>query len=347
MDRLGEAPEPRESGRGTRIVKTLAGYLVAAACLAWVFHDVRIAEVAGHIRRMTWWWLAPAIAFDVLSYASQGLRWSILIRPTGRVSALRATRAVYAGLFVNEILPMRVGEVMRTWLVSRWIAAPFSAVVPSVLAERFFDAVWLALAFGATVFLVPLPRFLVDAEEILGSGVLAATILLAYLVFRARKKPAGPEEGETAGHQVWWTRVFHELASGLREIGRSRFLYWSFVVSGLLLAGQVLAFWCVMRAYGIQLSVWVGAAVLLILHVGTAIPSAPSNVGTYQFFTVMGLTLFDVDKTLATGFSVVVFLVLTIPLWAIGLLAFLGSGLTLRGIQNEVARLKRSMEKIP
>jgi len=59
-----------------------------------------------------------------------------------------------------------------------------------------------------------------------------------------------------------------------------------------------------MRAYGLGLSFWVGAAVFLILHFGTALPNAPSNVGTYQFFTVLGLTLFGIDKTTATGFSV-------------------------------------------
>jgi hypothetical protein len=62
-------------------------------------------------------------------------------------------------------------------------------------------------------------------------------------------------------------------------------------------------------------------------------------VGTYQFFTVVGLTLLGVDKTLATGFSVVVFLLLTIPLWAIGFLALSRSGTSLHALQEEIRRL--------
>ncbi len=70
-------------------------------------------------------------------------------------------------------------------------------------------------------------------------------------------------------------------------------------------------------------------------------PNAPSNVGTYQFFTVLGLMLFDVDKTVAAGFSVAVFLILTVPLWIIGLFALGQTGLTLRMVREEVAKIAK------
>ena len=59
-----------------------------------------------------------------------------------------------------------------------------------------------------------------------------------------------------------------------------------------------------------------GLAVFIIVHLGTLVPGAPANVGSYQFFTVLGLTLFGVEKAAAAGFSFVVFTVLTAPLWA-------------------------------
>jgi hypothetical protein len=68
----------------------------------------------------------------------------------------------------------------------------------------------------------------------------------------------------------------------------------------------------------------------------TAIPSAPANVGTYQFLTVLGLTLFGAEKTMATSFSIVAFVVLTIPLLLIGFAAILRIGLNLRSLRNEL-----------
>ena len=131
------------------------------------------------------------------------------------------------------------------------------------------------------------------------------------------------------------------MAGGIRDIGRSRFFYSSFGVSLLLLLGQILAYWFVMQAYGLKLSFWHGAAIFLIVHIGTIIPGAPSNIGTYQFFTIVGLTLFGIDKTLATSFSIVVFFILTIPLWIIGMLVFGRLGLSLKKVQTEIAALAK------
>jgi len=310
----------------TRRSKAALGYAVAAACLVWVFYDVRARGILDAVRNMKWKWVALAVAFDVGSYLCQGKRWALLLRHCGPITTLRATHAIYAGLFVNEILPLRAGEAVRSWLVAKWLKTNFTAVFSSLLVERFLDSIWLVLAIGVTVWLVPLPRYLVDAEKILTAIVLAGATLFLYAVLRA-----GPEGGEasSAGPR----RHLRNLASGIASIGRSRLLYASFGVSALMLVFQVLSYWLVMRAYGLELSPWHGAAVYLIVRLGTIIPAAPSNIGTYQFFTVAGLAIFGVDKTLATGFSVVVFLILTIPLWAIGIFAFTRAGLSLGDVR--------------
>jgi glycosyltransferase 2 family protein len=325
------------------ILKAVPGYIIALLCLLWVFHDVRMDALLSSLGEIRWGWVAGAVLLDIASYACQGMRWRLLLHPVGRLSTVRATQAIYAGLFVNEVLPMRLGEVLRIYLVSRWMDARFGAVVPSLLVERFFDAVWLALAFGITVFAVPLPKYLIKAEEILGFTALAAAILFVYLVFR--KKADQSRRPTRAKLFLPLRRIRHfwgRMSDGVHEIGRSRYLYESFGISLLLLLGQVLSYWFVMLAYGLKLSIWHGAAVFLIVHIGTMIPGAPSNVGTYQFFTVVGLTLFGVEKSLATGFSVVVFLILTIPLWLIGLLVFGRLGLSLKKIQSEIATIARN-----
>jgi glycosyltransferase 2 family protein len=339
--------QPKAAGKSSglsKVWKTAPGYAIAILCLVWVFHDVRIQELTSSITTINWWWVAGAVLFDVLGYVSQGMRWSLLLHPIGRASAFKATQAIYAGLFVNEVLPMRLGEVLRIYLMSRWIPVRFAAVVPSILVERFFDAIWLALAFGITVFIVPLPKYLIDAEEILGFAALAAAILFIYLVFHRKGDATGsPERIGCYWRPLGWiSSPLDKMAAGVRDIGQSRFLYSSFGISLILLLGQILSYWFVMQAYGLELSFWHGAAVFLIVHIGTVIPSAPSNVGTYQFFTVVGLTLFGINKTLATSFSVVVFLILTIPLWLIGLLVFARLGLSLKKIRTEISLLAKS-----
>jgi uncharacterized protein (TIRG00374 family) len=334
----------KQPTHSSRIWKIIPGYAIAVLCFAWVFHDIRFKELIGSVAAISWWWVAGAVVLDTLSYVCQGIRWRLLLHPVGRISTYQATQAIYAGLFVNEILPMRLGEVLRIYLLSCWASARFAAIIPSILVERFFDAIWLALAFGITVLAIPMPKYLVDSEGILGFAVLAATILFIYLGFHKKRDRAMRPIGSWSHWRPiqWMASLLDKMASGIGDIGRSRFFYSSFGISLFLLFGQILSFWFVMIAYGLKLSFWHGAAIFLIVHIGTMIPSAPSNAGTYQFFTVLGLTLFGIDKTLAASFSVVVFLVLTIPLWGIGLWVFGHLGLSLKKIQTEISSMART-----
>jgi glycosyltransferase 2 family protein len=79
--------------------------------------------------------------------------------------------------------------------------------------------------------------------------------------------------------------------------------------------------------------------VLLIINLGVSLPNAPANIGSYQFFCVLGLSIFDIEKTRATGFSIFAFLALTIPLAFLGFLALLRSGMSFGTMRQKVKGL--------
>ncbi len=329
-----------------RVLMTAAGYLLAAAGLVWVFHDTDWKMLAGSMIAINWGWVVLGILFDILSYISQGFRWHLLLKPLGRIGTLRTTQAVYSGLFLNEILPMRFGEIARGYLVSVWMSRRFVAILPSMVLERLFEGIWLTIGIGVTAIFVPLPRNLVRAGDIMGLVVLALAGIIIFLMFR--KKRAGepgdaarPDQAAVTGKPIRWLKSLPgRLEGGFRSIGLSRDVYAAFFVSLLLFAFQAFSFWFIMKACGLRHSFWVGAAVFLIVHFGTALPNAPANVGTYQFFCVLGLTLFGVDKSVAAGFSIVVFILLTIPLWAVGFFALGQSGMTIASIKDNIRRLR-------
>jgi uncharacterized membrane protein YbhN (UPF0104 family) len=321
--------------------RQILGYIIAAGCLVWVFHDVHGGQLLVQARSIRWEWVAIAVALDVLSYVCQGVRWRFLLEPAGGISLMRATQAIYAGLFVNEIVPLRAGELVRAYFVSRWRAIAFMDVLPSIAVERFFDGIWLAVGIGLTAIFVRLPENLIRAADVLGAVVLLAVALLVALVIRWKRAPAGPPPGPEGGWKPLRILVtfLGRLARGIGEIGMSRYFYYSLFSSPLIFVCQILAFWCVMEACGLGLPPWTGAAVFMILYFGTAIPNAPSNIGTYQFFTVLGLSLFGVEKTTAAGFSVAVFVILTVPLWVLGIAAIARTGMRLKDVRSEIGAL--------
>ena len=338
----GGGPMPQRAPLWQQIL----GYVLAAAFLIWVFHGVHVERMFHYMGSMSWWWIVPAVVCDVMGYASDGVRWRCLLLPLGRIPVLRTTQAIYIGLFTSEVMPMRVGELVRVYLVSRWMGRTMSDIVPSLLVCRLIDGVWMAAGIGLVAMFIPLPRDLTLAGDIFGIVVLTLVVLFLMLILRESeplsrwaKQPSG--RGFTASLK----RVTAGILLGLQELGEWRAL----TVAGLFTLGffvlQALAFWLIMEAYQLKLPLAAGVAVYLIVRFGTTLPNAPANIGSYQFFTVLGLSIFGIEKTRATGFSVVVFIILTLPLWLLGLLSLWKSGMTLGGIRADLrAALTRKGE---
>lgn len=332
----GTGVAPAADRRGRALLTNALGVAVAVLCLFWVFHDIDVAAAARSLRGLRWIFVPLVVLLDTASYACQGLRWSLLLGPDRPLGAARATQAVYAGLFTNEVLPGRLGEGVRAVLARRWTGASYAGVVSSMLLERFCDAVWLLLAFGITAILVPLPRELLVAGDVLGVVVLVAAAVFLLVVLRKPREKA--EEGSIGRGPV---RAARRLASELGRLGSRRAFWAAFLVSALIPALQGAALWTLARGYGFGLGLWSGLAVYLILHLGTALPNAPGNIGSWQLFCVLGLALFGVAKAPAAGFSVASFAILTFPLWALGAVALARSGTTLASIRKEVAAAVR------
>ncbi len=305
-------------------LKRILGYLLAGAALVWVLHDVHPGDLVRRLIVHHPAWLLLAVTADSLSYVTQGVRWRLFLMPTGNLSTKKAAQAIYAGLFVNELVPMRFGEVVRAYLAARWLTVRFTSILTSMAFERLTDGVWLAVGAGLAALFVPLPANMIRGAEILGIALLAAIAALFLLVWFGR--------GARSNRLDRAARAIHSASTAPA--------FWlAFLASSFILILQTMAFWFVMKAYALPFSFWIGAAVFLMVHLGTAIPNAPANVGTFQFFVVAGLTFFGLDKTTAAAFSVAVFLMLSIPLWLIGSIALGRTGLTLAHVRLGIGEM--------
>ncbi len=315
--------------------------LLIVAGLVWVFHDIHWKEFLQHVSNINWLWISAGVSMDIVSYICQGWRWKFLLKPVGRVSLVRTTQAVYVGLFTNEIMPMRFGELIRGYLVSRMMGVGFMSILPSMIVERLIDGILLSLWVGFLLYFITLPQNITIVADTIGCIIMILTVLfVANILLKEQESPVIAKENALTWKPARLFVTFvGKLAADLREIGLSRSFYFSFLVSFGYILFQILAFWFTMIGYHIPLSFLECTAVTLIIILGTAVPNAPSNVGSFQFFCVVGLSLFGVNKTLASGFSIVSFVVLTIPLWLLGLLALKYSGMTIASMKREAIQL--------
>ena len=341
--------DAQNSGRSIfRNWRYAAGWLLAAAALIWALHNIRLSKLLGQLAGIDWRWIALAMFCDLLAYLVQAARWQLLLEPVGKISLLQATQAIFAGLFTNEVLPMRPGEFVRGYIASRWMGSSFVAILPSIILERLFDGVWMAMGVGLAAMFAPLPEYLIEAGETFGVIIALVVALFIYFVLR-QPRPRRNRRLANRGLPRWKpiraiAGVFARLGEGLRETSRTKEFYLAFVLSLFFLALQALTLWLIMLGYGLRLSFWVGVTVYVIVGLGTALPNTPANIGSYQFLTILGLTLFGVDKTTATGFSLVAFALISLPLLTIGFLAFSRSEMTLAAIIEELRRPGRRVD---
>jgi uncharacterized membrane protein YbhN (UPF0104 family) len=131
-----------------------------------------------------------------------------------------------------------------------------------------------------------------------------------------------------------WADALWHVVEALHAMGKSPSFLAAAAASVLYLALQLLPVYATMRGTGLELPLGAVGVVLVIMRVGTILPQAPSNVGGFQFFTVVALLLFGVDKDVAASFATVLFLVTTVPLWVGGAIACALAGLRIRDLQH-------------
>ena len=326
----------------TRLARRFLGWIIAIGCLAWVFHDVHTEQLIDHLRQINWWWLTAAVFLDVGSYGFEGLRWGRLLRSLGRLRLSRAVQSIYAGLFVNEVLPMRAGDMVQAYLGSRSIGCPFATVLPSLMVGAVIDGLWIAIAVGIVALFLPLPSSFIAIARWFTLAMIVVAAILGHLMIR---RPRAIERWSRQPHEGWKGRLKEFLSQvlfGLNQIRPIPDLVLAFVYSLGIPVLEALSFWLVTKAYGLGLPLYAGATVFLIVHLSTAMPSAPSNIGSYQLFTVLGLQMFGVAKTQAAAFSVVVFILLSAPFWIIGPIALRRSGLRLKTIREDFHKWQKS-----
>ena len=133
MHSEGTEPDkrPPENTTGRRW-QMILGYGVAGACLVWVLYNLHPRHFWRDVKQLKWQIALLAIVVDNANYLSQGIRWSILLQPIARIRVTKAIQATYVALFTSNVLPMRFGEIVRAYLVSRWCSKRFSEIAREI-----------------------------------------------------------------------------------------------------------------------------------------------------------------------------------------------------------------------
>jgi uncharacterized protein (TIRG00374 family) len=312
--------------------------------LVLAFQRVDLAGFIEELKNVNYFWLLPSAACTLLGYVLRTVRWRLILSGAARAPVSTLFPVLVMGFATNNLLPGRLGEFWRAYLLGRKRNVRKTFALASVVVERVFD--------GLT--LIVLLIVVSDAIQLPGWG--RQIELLATLVFVGATAGVIVLLWKPALVQVPMRQLVHRFHTGIGLWAEERF---EAFVDGLgpLRHGRVLA-----GAAGLSLGVWfmeassyvllsrgldlglpsnlelpgIGLA-LVTINLGIMVPSGPGYVGTQEFFGTAALGAAGANAQAALALVVVSHVIQYVLVTGLGLVFFAREQLSPRDLQPVLA----------
>jgi glycosyltransferase 2 family protein len=312
-----------------RFIQALAGIAISALALWLTLRGKDLGQVWLAMQQADYRYLLLYLLFWPVIHLARTWRWGILLEPVAKVKFGKLNAVSCVGWMALILLPFRLGEFARPYLVAERPKLRVSAALSSVVVERVADGIFTAMMLGACLLFVPSTSpgvGMVRVAGVLMGGVFVGALVFLVLAYRNRELAArlltrilGPLSPRLAQKAAGMTEAF---IHGLRVVpSRGKLalffvltvVYWGFNGWGM----QVLA-----QGFGIHLDAFQTTTLLGVLVIGVTIPAGPGMIGTFQASILLALGLFLPRATVERGG-----IAYANVIWAVQLVLQVGLGL--------------------
>ncbi len=334
--------------------KIWIGFAISALLLALFLVTVDLGRMADALAEANYLFLIPGIGLYLISVFFRTLRWQLLLRHMRPISARRLYPVVVVGYMANNLLPMRLGELVRSYHVGEREGISKTSALMTIFIERILDALTLLFFIAIIALFVPLAGLAEALGEKTGVAwpllvvvlsapfVLAFGTLVLFALFPDRTRALAlsvvsplPERIESP-----LRHLIDMFLVGLMPLRNPQTLSRLFALSLPIWLFEAGLFFFVAFAFGLE-NVYdnlgdMAVAVILvtaIANIGSSIPAAPGGIGLFELVareTLVFLPLAAIDPAVAAGFAAVVHLSLLLPMIILGQVFLWTGNMTLR-----------------
>jgi len=321
-----------------RTVNLTISTLLAAFFFYLAARKVSLAELRAALSAVHYGWLLIAVVVSLVIMLFRTWRWQLELRPLEDIPFGRLWVVTSIAYMAIQLLPARMGEVVRPLLLARRSTVSVSNVVGNLVVEKTVDAIVLLFYMLAGLLMVAnLPAWVRRGALVPAAVALVMTTVVVLLWLR----------GESFVDR-WVLRLFPSswgagikrvaaaIIAGMRVLPNRALLAAVFAVSLALWFLPILSSYLAILAFGFEVPFSAAVAVFIFIGFGTALPNLPGMIGPYQYACVLALGLFGVGEAEALAYGLVLNAIQFLTLIAQGLVA-----LPLAGVS--VAELRRDL----
>jgi uncharacterized protein (TIRG00374 family) len=266
----------------TSLARSGIGVLISIVCVYLVLRGVDLGQTGEVLSRAQPAWLALALVGVAADLAFRALRWKVLISPIHAVPLRRLSAYMLVGYLANNVLPARLGELVRSHYLGDREGISRSATLGTVVVERVVDTVVL-VGIGAAAILILHVRGVVGSAILVGVAVAGLLCVALAVALAAHRLPGAGRAAAFLGRWPRFVGIATRLRDGLRVAALPRTIAAAAVLSVAAWSCTVLAVLAVGQALGIQLTVGEGALLAAGTNLATAVPSGPGYLGTFEY----------------------------------------------------------------
>ncbi len=291
-----------------------------------------MADLGAALASANYLWLIPAIAVYFVGVWLRSLRWQYLLRPIQRIPASVLFETIVVGYTANDVLPFRLGEVVRAVLLSRKCGVSSAATLTTIVVERLMDGLTMVAFMVAASLLLPLNAVLQTTAR-LSALVFIAAIAALYAVVLSRRLAdaviAAVLRPIPAGLAGRLEKLAHALLDGLAVLRSGRDLAGVALFSVLGWLPESAMYALIAQGFGIQQPFATFMLTTAAGNLGAMIPSTPGYVGVFDAPAMSVLVLAGVPDAAAASFVLVLHAALLVPVVALGLFYLWRDGLSM------------------
>lgn len=309
---------------------------VSGLFLYLAFRNVPVDELGTALARVHAGWLALAVMVSFVLMVVRAWRWQLELRPLVQVPLARLWVITAVAYLAINLLPARIGEIVRPWLLSRRAQVSFSNVVGNLVLEKTMDSVVILFYILAGLLTVEnLPHWVRTGA--LFPAMFAATLVALVMLLWWRGEAFVDRHvlrllPERFGTRL--KRVLSAMVAGMQVIPNPMLLLAVFVISLALWFLPILSSYIIIRAFDFPLPFSAAVVVFIFIGFGTALPNVPGMIGPYQYACVLALGLFGIDKVDALAYGLVLNAIQFLTIVAQGLIALPFAGVRLADLKH-------------
>jgi hypothetical protein len=311
--------------------KTLVLLLISGIFLWLALVDVSFREMQRAFAKIDPLWLLLSFSGMVIAFIIRVIRWQVLLSYEKKMALMNLTSSFLIGLMVNNILPARVGELVRAYILEKKEKVSKVLVLSTIILERTADGLSVFLFFVLLLFLCPFP------ENVKRMGFLVTGIYILSLLGLVGLKIWQERVVEAFGRWPKVAKAVSSFSSGLNILGslRKTALFSFYSLLAWFIYG--LAIHSLLIGFGIMGPLYVAFFVLVMCVIGVMIPAAPGYMGTFQYFCTLSLVIFGYDKSVGFSYSLILYIISFFPITFAGIFFMLKEGLSF----SKVLEIKR------